>query len=314
MKKFMKVCAIMTAILLVLGGALAIMAGSVRGSRMISDVVDTVTGGRLHVNFGSWSPFWGIYWDDNVFYDLDDWNFFDSSHEILSRDVSGYEVGSDVKSLDIELGGYVFKTAVSEDDSFYVSTDHVNKMQCYVKNGTLYLKAWNSRWGIGSTTRKITLYIPEGQSFEKVEVELGAGEITLDDVTADEISLEVGAGKITAKNIRAGELEISVGAGKVDLVRMDVDVLDAEIGMGELVGSGTIRRSAELECAMGNMELRLSGSQKDFNYHLEVAAGNIDVGRNSYGGLGNEQKIQNGADKNMDIDCAMGNVTIRFED
>ncbi|MCH5340611.1 MAG: DUF4097 family beta strand repeat protein [Acetatifactor sp.] len=316
MKKFMKICAIMAVVMLVLGAALALMAARVRGSAVITQVVDSVTGGRLHVSFGNVGIPWGVFWKDGWHYDLDVSDVYDGSHTILQGDVREYSLGSGVKSLDIEMGGYFFETVVSADDSFYLTTKNADKFQCYVENGVLYLKAVNANMiNIGgSNEKRIILSIPKDQFFEEVELELGAGQTILDNLRAEEVSLEVGAGQIIGRNIRVGELGISVGAGQVELPGMNVDVLDVEIGMGELVGSGSIQKSASLECSMGNLELTLTGREQDFNYELEVAAGNLTLGRNSYSGLARERNIQNGADKNMEIECSMGNVTILFHE
>lgn len=316
MKKFMKGCAILALVMLVLGAGLAIAAGTARGSAVITKVVDSVTGGRLHVNFGNWNLPWGVYWNSGVHYDLNVSDIYNDGYPILHGDTSGYSLGSDIDSLQIELGGYILETRASKDDSFYLETKNVENFQCYVENGVLCLKAVNSNGiSIGITQgKRVTLFIPEEQYFEEVEVELGAGEITLENVNTGEMSLEVGAGGIYCRNIKAGELEASVGAGEIKLDGIDVEVLDVEVGMGEIVGNGSIRKSASLECSMGNLELTLKGSERDFNYRLEVAVGNLTLGRNSYSGLAKEQNIQNGAEKNMDIQCSMGNATILFED
>lgn len=316
MKKFMKVCAIMAAIMIVVGTAMAFTAGSMRSSDTISRVVESVTGGRIHVNWG-WGIPWGIYTTDRWNYSVDVSDLFDHNHEVLRGDVDMYSVGSDVNRIDIELGGYILDTAYSEDGNYYISTNNADKIQCYAENGILKLTAVNSstRWGVGNIgERQITLCIPKDGFIDSLELELGAGQVTLNGINAGEVSLEVGAGQIFVNNIKAQELEVSVGAGQVELEGVDVDMLDAEIGMGELTGTADIRKSADLECSMGNMELTLIGSQQDFNYQLEVAAGNIEIGRNSYSGLANEQKVNNGADKDLTIECSMGNITIEFED
>lgn len=316
MKKFMKVCAIMAAIMILVGTALAFTAGTMRSSDTISQVVESVTGGRMHVNWG-WGIPWGIYTTDKWEYSVDFSDFYDGNHDILRGDVSMYSVGSDVERIDIELGGYILDTTYTEDDNYYISTNHADRVQCYTENGVLKLKAVNSspRWGVGNIDeRQITLCIPKDRYIESLELELGAGQVTLNGINAGEVSLEVGAGQIFVNNSRAKELEVSVGAGQVELWGVEVDKLDAEIGMGELAGSVDIHKSADLECSMGNMELTLMGSQQDFNYQLEVAAGNIEVGRNSYSGLANEQKVNNGADKDITIECSMGNITIDFKD
>lgn len=313
MKKFMMVCAIMAACMLTLGIVLSLAAGAVRGAGAITEVVESVTGGRVRLNFGSGSGPWGILWNNGCNSAV----IFDDSHPVQQGDVDRFAISSDVKRMKIDLGNCIFETAVSADDSFYLTAENAGKYQCYEENGVLHLNVGNPNTfilGIGSNTERFTLYIPSGQHFEEVELDLGAGQVTLNNLSADTVSLDVGAGQIIARNIRARELAVDVGAGQVELPGMNVNVLEAEIGMGELLGGGSILERADLECSMGNIEMTLEGSWQDFNYKLDVAAGNLDLGSNSYSGLAQKQNIQNNAAKNMAIECSMGNVTILFEE
>lgn len=324
MKKFMKGCAIMAAILIALGAILAIIGGAMRGSELVSAVVDKVTGGRVHIN-STWPWNWNRShngWEINVggwdisLGDILDWGdgAYESSHEVHLGDISdGIVSGSDVNSLDIELGGCLFETRISEDGDFHLETSGIDRIQSYVEQGKLYIKSVKTSLFLGSSASKITLYVPEGQHYDRVDIDLGAGEIVIDGLSAVEVSLEVGAGQIKVKNLKAKVLEAEVGMGQIELPDMDVDQLEAEVGMGELAGSGSINVRALLECSMGNLELKLIGSQQDFNYRLDAAAGNIDLGRDSFGGLAQTRRIDNGAAKTIEADCSMGNITISFK-
>ena len=324
MKKFMKGCAIAAFIMIVLGLGFALVAGTVRGSAAITEVVERVTGKRIHINLG-WDrlPF-GIYIEDDWFGDSD-WNYklgdigiFDNDHEVLKGDEATIHPDSDaeIKELDIELGGCSFETHTSDTGEFYVKTSGMGKIQVYEKKGKLYIKSVNTHvilpFNLGTNFGKIILYVPEDYYCEKVKIELGAGEMTFDDLNAEKISMEVGAGVIRCKGISAQELEASVGMGQIELSKMDVDKLEAEVGMGEFVGSGAIGSSAKLECAMGNIELTLDGSSQDYNYKLEAAAGNVDIGRESFSGLATERRLNNNAERTLEIECSMGNISVQF--
>ena len=392
MKKFMKGCVIAAVIMLVLGICLAFVAGTVRGSAAITEVVERATGKRLHVNlgWGGWFPF-GIYldddwsndwewkertilkdedweydddwehhddwehdydwehhddwerdddwehhddWDhdddwehhddwehgddwehhDDWEYELDDSDFYDDDYEVLKGGSATVypDMNAEIKELDIDVGGCSFETRISDTGEFYVKTRGMDKVQAYEKKGVLHIKSLNTRVRLSSNYGKIILYVPEGQYFDEVEIDLGAGEMTFDDLEAGKVSMEVGAGVIQCKNIRASKLKASVGMGQIELKDMDIDELEAEIGMGELTGSGMINKSADLECSMGNLDLTLAGSARDYNYKLEAAAGHVDIGRDSFSGLATDRWVNNNASKTLDIECSMGNVSIRF--
>lgn len=328
MKKFMKGCAITALVLFVIGFVLASAASSVRGRTTIENVVESVTGGRVHVNL---TPFanWGVSVDDNLLGWVDDMEFledidhvdyvvdenigFDGNHVILKGNVDKYSLGNDIQELDFEVGACSFTTKTSSDDNFYLEASYAGKLQGYVEDGTLYIRstATVQRWNELNGCR-IILYVPEGAYFDSADIEVGAGRLEFDRLQADDVELEVGAGQITLKELQAETLKASIGFGQIELKDATVGALDAEVGMGDFSAEGTFNGDATVECAMGNVSLKVEGSQRDFNYELSKAMGNVTLGNSSSSGFASEKYIDNGADKTIDIDCSMGNVTVRF--
>lgn len=323
MKKFMKGCLIIALIFLAIGIVMVVAGKSARGSDAISQVVEKVTGGRAHVNFGN-EDGWGFTVGEDIFdkltdadvkYDINDALTFDTNFEIMKNDVKKYCPGTGIRQLDIQVGGCVFETKVSDDGKFYLEAEKANKFQGYVQDNTLYIRESGGarNWSrMGSCV--ITLYVPKDFVFEEAEVEMGAGAMNLSRLCAsEEISLEIGAGKIEADEVECDELKITVGAGQIELKSMELNKLSAEIGMGDFTAEGAISDEADIQCSMGNVTLRVKGKEKDFNYEMECAMGNIDIDSNSYRGLATEKSIDNGASKKMSLECAMGNITVTFQ-
>lgn len=321
MKKFMKGCAIAALIFLALGIAFTIAAGTMRGRETISKVVETVTGGRVSVNLDNFIN-WGIQIGEDLSdsmpdpgYDINDASSFDSRYDIWSGDVEKFCLGEGVETLEIEAGGCKFNTRMSGDDAFYVEASDVGKFQAYLENGTLCIRTTtSSRSWKDWKDSEVTLYVPEGCHFRKAVIELGAGELEFEALDADRVTLGVGAGSITVNNLKADSLEMEIGMGLVEMKDAGVKDMEAEIGMGSLVMEGNIEGSVDVNCSMGNVELEIAGSQQDFNYKLDGAMGNIDLGQESYSGFGMSKRIDNGAQKNMKVECAAGNITISFTD
>lgn len=329
MKKFMKGCAITALVLFVIGFVLASVASSIRGRTTIEDVVESVTGGRVRIDLDPFSD-WGIHvgdtdilgWVDDmdILDDIDrvndiiDENIgFNSHYNILKGGVKKFSLGSNIRELDLEIGACSFTTEPSADDNFYLEAEYAGKLQAYVEDGTLYIrstatvKKWNELNGC-----RIILYVPEGAYFDDAEIEVGAGRLEFDSLQAKDITLAVGAGQIGMSDLQAEDLEVSVGLGQIALERAVMGELDAEIGMGEFVVTGTLNGDADVECAMGNVSLTLEGNLRDFNYELSKAMGNVTLGSSSSSGFSSEKYMDNGANKTIDVDCAVGNVTIQF--
>ncbi len=332
MKKMMKICAVTAVALIALGMVLAQTAKAARGSARISQVVAQATDGRLDLQLGNGqNGIWGIYWNGPADWDGAESHETDVTHETDSQQHGELHHGESagqapagsesfdpeqVRDLAVQAGGCIFEMETSPDGLFYVTAEGVRKFRCYLEEGTLHIEAEDARVGIGIDTSAIgtvTLYAPEGHSYGEVEMEAGAGTVYVNGLKAGEVSLEAGAGVIEAKDIQAREMELSVGAGQISLYGMDVESLDAETGLGELTARGRIGADASLACSMGNIELELEGSQQDFNYRLEAAAGEIELGTEHCSGLASERWIDNGAGKTLEAECAMGSIQILFQ-
>ena len=326
----MKGCAITALVLFVIGFVLAMVGSTVRGRNAIENVVESVTGGRVRVHLNPFSSWWGVSvddtdileWVDNIDFleNLDDIDYtidedigFNSHYNIFKGRVERFSLGSNIRELDLEIGACSFTTEPSPDENFYLEAEYAGKLQAYVEGRTLYIrstatvKKWNELNGC-----RIVLYVPEGAYFNDAEIEVGAGRLEFDGLQAKDITLEVGAGQISLSDLQAEELEISVGLGQISLEKAVMGKLNAEVGMGELVVTGTLNGDADVECAMGNVSLKLEGNQRDFNYELSKAMGNVALGSSSSSGFSSEQYMDNGANKTIDVECAVGNVSIQF--
>ena len=114
------------------------------------------------------------------------------------------------------------------------------------------------------------------------------------------------------EDVKLQELEIEMGAGTVYLNRdIETEKLSVEMGAGEFADLSA--RKTDGECGLGELDLTLTGTQEDYNYDLECGVGNLDVGSDSYSGLGREKTISNkGADRKLDLECGMGNISVDF--
>lgn len=321
MKKFMKWSAVTALILLLIGLAMAFLAGSVEGVLGVNELVETVTGGRIHLDLNP-AGNWGLTIGQNsqlfgknskALYPIEENMIFEDGYDIFSGDIKKYAVGSGVDSMDIRAGGCAFYCKTSEDGNFYVEAEDAGKFQCFIRDNILYVKT------IRAVTEsspyhdcEIILYIPQDYSFEKVDVNLGAGLLEMSGIAATEINLEVGAGQILADCLQAQNCDIEVGMGEIILEDIEANTLDAEVGMGHLEVEGTVLGDIHAKCSMGAAELKLTGTAEEFNYTVEAAMGNVTIDGASYSGLTQDKSIDNRADKNIKMECSMGDIQVEF--
>lgn len=349
MKRFMKGCAVTALIFAVVGMVLAMVGGGIAGDMAIARAVEQATKGRVRIDSARPSG-WGGWMLHMMGLDFDSYKEIDSvvdssieeassiatdervdhgydagqqadDHEVefsndkhvFSGDVERFCPGKDIRNLDIDIGGCWLQTADSPDGNLYLEAEDAYKFQGYVDGDTLYVKSV-SRLPSDAGDCRITLYLPRDYRFHEVEIEMGAGEMDFGTLYADSASLEVGAGQITVYDrAEVSDLEVSVGVGSIDLGTLVVDELEVEVGMGAfVVTEADIRGEADVNCSMGSVDMTVRGRESDFNYELECAMGCIELGDWEYAGLGQEKKIDNGASREVKLECSMGYIDMRF--
>lgn len=255
---------------------------------------------------------WMTEWDDDHddYDDIDDDDYVDHdgmeySAEVGQKNMEPAAVGNESSTdgtvyqlkyqptkLDIELK--YDELILEEGDSFCVRVYDDNGKNVTVKESSDTLKVRSTKKL--SKTRKVYISYPEDVKLQELEIEMGAGTVYLNrDIETEKLSVEMGAGEFDSKNpVTAEEADLEIGTGSMTFADLSAKKISGECGLGEL-------------------DLTMTGTQEDYNYDLECGVGNLDVGSDSYSGLGREKSISNtGADRKLDLECGMGNVSVNF--
>lgn len=320
MKKFMKFCFVMAMVLIIIGGALYMVGIRVGGRENMGELLSNV--GIHFPGMGSVTEFVdsGKEYATEIIdyigadgYDINEASMFREDYEIWSGNVSRQQIGqSPVEALILEIGGSMVELEESDDGSIYIEGESVGKMQAYMEGSVLYVKSVRPANLMDEIKNSsITLYLPDC-ILQSVEVSLGAGQLTLDNLTVQDMTASIGAGQLLMEDMELDTLDVSLGAGELRTEDVTVDILSASIGAGNMEFSGAVTGSADISCNMGNVSMELDGTKEDFNYQLNCVAGNMDIDGDSFVGAAVDRFIDNGAEKNMEINCSMGNVEVDF--
>lgn len=202
-----------------------------------------------------------------------------------------------ITALDIELTAGKVEILTTEDSEVEIVTENISdrlKLTYFRQGNTLVVDTREKLKGIvNQKLGTLYIYLPE--------------EIQLDDV-----KISVGAGTLYIEEIYANDLSVDVGAGEAEITSFMVNKADFECGAGEMKVNGYAERKADIDCGMGNVTYYTSGSEEDYNYKFSCGVGTIICGSQSYSGIGSEQKVNNHAFGEMDIDCGIGEVVVKF--
>lgn len=256
-------------------------------------------------------------WEQEGNYDIDadTAGWFESDREILSGRLDHTKINEGmITDLILWAAGCQVEIAESGED-FIISFEKMKKVQIYQEGTGLVIKGVrDTELGSGEENSVLKLYVPEGTSLTNVELELGAGSMQVDALSTKSLKISVEAGKLTGDDVQAAVMEVSLGAGAVTLNHVSVQNADLSVGAGNMIVKGNILGNVGAKCAMGNLQMYLDGAEEDFDYEVVCMAGNIKIDEETYSGIHTEKTIDHNAGKNMNLDCAVGNMTIAFPD
>ena len=216
-------------------------------------------------------------------------------------DMKTYAVASRISELKIHINAA--DLTIKEGGRFSVESNLKN-LTVEEKNGCLILKDLTTIKLNGSNAYKdavLTVYVPAGTVFEKINLKTGAGRVTAGELRAETVDLELGAGDALIDTLVATKsADIEGGAGRIAISGGALHNLELGMGVGQLNLTSALTGECQLELGIGESNITLIGSREAYELDIEKGIGEIRVdGKvvSDYGSSGNgtaEVKIQGG--------------------
>lgn len=158
-----------------------------------------------------------------------------------------------------------------------------------------------------SQSPRLTVTIPEDTQLKTLELDLGAGQGKLSQISTKDLIIKQGAGEIVANKIKADSGKLEGGAGAIHFSDVKLNDFDIDGGVGLIDVQGNISGNMKVDCGIGQTELEISGNVDDYFISADPGLGSITV---------NDRKIsENGfgfksAPNHIDIDGGVGAVNL----
>ena len=196
--------------------------------------------------------------------------------------------------LDIDVDSMDFEIKTGDRYKMEAIYYKENKFSYEVKDGELVIEQDANHhvlFGLNSQVGKLTLYIPQGKSFNEVDINVGIGETLIQNVTTKALELKGGVGEIVMEN----------------LVSYDTN---AKIGVGEVRIQGDLKGKTSIKGGVGSLQLELVGREEDYNYDIEKGLGETTINNQHYEGFGNTSQ-NNGAANEISIKAGVGEIKVK---
>lgn len=203
------------------------------------------------------------------------------------QEIDWSEKFEEFTELDIEVG-VANLSIIAEGEEYRVETYDISENAIIEnRNGKLEIKDKSTIFRSGES--RIIVYIPENTTLRKVDLELGAGNVGVDNLKAETANIECGAGQVTIRNTELANADIDAGVGKLEF-------------------SGTLKGKTEVNCGIGEVAIDLQGGSEIYTLDVEKGIGDISVNEES---VSSKTVIGNGENK-VSIEGGIGKISINM--
>ncbi len=229
-----------------------------------------------------------------------------TNESVVTSDLKTYSVSSDIKELKIDVD--TASICIIEADAFSVSSN-IKSLEVVENGGILSI---NEDFYFGRDLNKalIRLYIPAEYKFEKADMQIGAGELTAETLSANSILLDIDAGEANIKELNADRnAEICAGAGEIVISDGTLNNLDLDIDIGEIDLTSAVLGKSDIDYGIGEAKLTLIGGKEDYKIEFNKGLGNAIV---------DGTKVQDGfvfgnGENEIEINGDVGNIKLKFK-
>lgn len=217
----------------------------------------------------------------------------------------------EIQELEVSLHHGYLQVTESADQNIYVSISGSREdVSVTQEQGRLVIR--DERKG-RSSRKDISLYlnVPKQHPFADISIQVDAGVLEIEtELNAQVMELNADAGEITADELYADDFRSSVGAGCIDVSKGKFGKMDLNCGVGTIEMNASVSKDSQMNCGMGTIDFELEGNIDTYNYAVSCGMGTIEIGDDTYSALSREETIHNQANATFTLKCGMGEIRI----
>ena len=125
--------------------------------------------------------------------------------------------------------------------------------------------------------------------------------------------IEVGAGKLETVALAVeNNIDIEVGAGNANIQNLSAATACIECGVGKLSVKGAVEGDISIECGVGNIEMYLDAVESDYNYDIDCGIGSVYINGSKRGGFlaSSADMAHAGAKGTIELECGIGKIEL----
>jgi hypothetical protein len=160
---------------------------------------------------------------------------------------------------------------------------------------------------------KIIVTIPDDFVADDISLHIDAGTVEAESINTITGDFSVDAGKMVIQQLAvSGKSSYHVGAGDMVLKNIEAEDITVECSVGNIEIDGVIAGNNDITCDVGNVSLNLDADKDEYSYEVNSDIGNVMIDGKKYNGIGNEIINNKETDNALNLKCDIGSISVEF--
>lgn len=193
---------------------------------------------------------------------------------VVLDESKNYDINASVQSLDVDIKAADFK--IVNGNAFSVKSN-LKYLSVTQDDGVLKIvdKAKSTS---NFANAELTISIPNNKTFNNVSISTGAAKITVDTLSSSNFVFKLGAGDVYIKNLNAtSKIDIDGGAGRITIANSSLNNLTLDMGVGELNLTGALLGTSTLNFGIGQSNVNIIGIKDNYKLEVEKGIGSVTI-------------------------------------
>lgn len=207
----------------------------------------------------------------------------------------------------LEIDTKASNLIIQEGTRFAIESNNQD-IKCSQSNKKIKIEEDNDFW-LKVDSPDLIITIPSNYTFQEVEIETGAGKLTIDSLQTKILDLELGAGETVINNLEVEKGKIKTGVGAFTIKDGLLNNINFDMGVGKVDIDAKLTGYNKFKTGIGAFNLNLKGLETDYQFEINKGLGEVLIGNQEV----NDNTILGDGSNMIKIDGGIGMVKVNFQ-
>ena len=212
----------------------------------------------------------------------------------------------EITNLEIDIKA---SNLIIQEGSRFVVESNNQDLKCSQSDKKIKIEDDTNFW-LNGDSPDLIITIPKNYNYQEVEIETGAGKLTIDSLKTRILDLELGAGETVINNLEVEKGKIKTGVGAFTIKNGLLNNINFDMGVGKVDIDVKLTGYNKFKTGIGAFNLNLKGLETDYQFEINKGLGKVLIGNQEV----NDNTILGDGANIITIDGGIGMIKVKFQE